>query len=185
MRKIFYLMNVSLDGYVEAPDGGIAWSNPDEEVHQFFTQQIRDCGAFLYGRRMYEVMRVWQTMGVEPSASDFEREFGRIWRAVPKVVFSTTLEKVGENCRLVRDDLAAEAERLKQQPGEDLMMGGPGLASSFARLGLIDEYRLVVCPIILGGGKRYFPALEREVPLRLVETRTFQSGTMYLRYQRA
>jgi dihydrofolate reductase len=154
-------------------------------VFRFHIEQAREVSAYLNGRRMYEVMKVWHTLDTDPSASDLMVEFARIWKSKPKVVFSTTLEKVGENCRLVRGDIAAEVSRLKQQYPGDLAVSGPGLASAFARLGLIDEYRLVICPVLLGGGKPYFPQLEHLVPLRLRETRTFQSGALYLRYQRA
>jgi dihydrofolate reductase len=111
-------------------------------------------------------------------------EFGRIWREKPKVVFSTTLETVGENCRLVRGDVAAEVMALKQKPGGDLGVCGAGLASTLAQLDLIDEYRLVLPPVLLGSGKSYFPKLDRVTPLRLLENRTFDSGMVYLRYQR-
>lgn len=185
MRNIIYLMTLSLDGFVEGPDGKFDWSEPDEEVHRFYNQQARELGAFLYGRRMYELMTFWQTADEDPSAPDYMVEFARIWKEKPKIVFSTTLEAVGENSRLVRGDVAAEVARLKQQEGGDLAVSGPGLASTFARLGLIDEYRLIVTPILVGGGKPFFPALDHQVPLRLLETRTFRSGMQYLRYQRA
>ncbi len=184
MRKLVYLMNVSLDGFVEGPDGKFAWSFPDEEVHRFHNQAARQQGAFLYGRRMYETMAGWQTAEDNPKLPDFAREFAQVWKATPKIVFSTTLKTVGENCRLVRGDIAAALAHLKEQPGGDLGVSGPGLASAFARLGLIDEYRLVVYPVMVGAGKSYFPALDREVPLRLLETRTFRCGAAYFRYQR-
>ncbi|MFP2956370.1 dihydrofolate reductase family protein [Myxococcus sp. 1LA] len=130
-------------------------------------------------------MSAWQTLDTEPSASGVTAEFARSWRSKPKVVFSTTLEKVGENCLLVRGDVAAEVARLKQEHPGDLAVSGPGLASAFARLGLIDEYRRVLSPVLVGGGKPYIPQLEHLVPLRLKETRAFQSGALYLRYQRA
>jgi dihydrofolate reductase len=183
-RNIIYLMNLSLDGFVEGPDGKFGWSEPDEEVHRFHNQLAGDLGAFLFGRRMYETMSVWQTVD-ESAVPDYIAEFARIWRSKPKIVFSTTLEAVGENCRLVRGDIAAEVERLKLEPGGDLAVSGPGLASPLARLGLIDEYRLVLYPVVVGGGKSYFPALEQEIRLRLQETRTFRCGAVYLRYRRA
>ena len=185
MRKVIYLMNVSLDGFVEGPDGTFGWSRPDEEVHRFHNELAREMGAFLYGRRMYETMAGWQTADEDPSAPDYTLEFARIWKARPKIVFSTTLETVGVNCRLVRGDIAAEVASLKQQPGGDLGVSGPGLAATLARLGLVDEYRLVVSPILVGGGKPYFPALDHAVRLRLLETRTFRCGSVYLRYERA
>jgi len=184
MRKVSYLMNVSLDGFVEGPDGTFGWSRPDEEVHRFHNQLAREQGAFLYGRRMYQTMAGWESADQDPAAPDVTVEFARIWKAKPKIVFSTTLDSVGENSRLVRGDVAAEVASLKQQPGGDLGVSGPGLASSLARLGLIDEYGLVVYPIIVGGGKPYFPALDRALPLRLLETRMFRCGSVYLRYGR-
>ena len=185
MRKLVYLMNVSLDGFVEGPDGKFGWSFPDEEVHRFHNQIAREQGAFLYGRRMYETMAGWQKAEDDPALPGFAREFARIWKATPKIVFSSTLKTVGENCRLVRGDIAAALTHLKQQPGRDLGVSGPGLASAFARLGLIDEYRLVVYPVMVGGGKSYFPAMDREVRLRLLETRTFKCGAAYFRYRPA
>ena len=185
MRKVIYLMNVSLDGFVEGPDGTFGWSRPDEEVHRFHNHLVRELGAFLYGRRMYETMAGWQAVGEDPSAPDFILEFARIWKEKPKIVFSTTLTKVGENCRLVRGDIAAEVDGLRQQPGGDLGVSGPGLAASLARHGLIDEYRLVFYPVLTGGGKPYFPALDHAARLRLLETRTFRCGAVYLRYERA
>lgn len=182
MRRLLYLMNTSLDGYVEGPDGSFAWTVHDEEVHRFHSQLARDLGANLYGRRMYETMKVWQDLDGDPTAPDHYLEYARIWKEKPKVVFSTTLDSVGPNCRLVKTDAVAEVARLKEEPGGDLAVSGPGLASSLARAGLIDEYRLVVNPILLGGGKPY---LRQQTSLRLVETRTFRSGAVYLRYQRA
>ena len=185
MRKVIYLMNVSLDGFVEGQDGRFGWSRPDEEVHRFHNETAREMSAFLYGRRMYETMAAWQTLDEDPSLPEYMVEFARIWRAKPKIVFSRTLEIVGENCRLVRGEVAAELTSLKQQPGGDLAVSGPGLASTLARLGMVDEYRLVVYPVIVGGGKPYFPALDQPVSLRLIETRAFGSGAVYLRYRRA
>jgi dihydrofolate reductase len=110
-------------------------------------------------------------------------EFAQVWKSKPKIVCSTTLEAVGENCRLVRSDIAHEVEALKRQSGGDLGVSGPGLASSIARLGLIDEYRLVVYPVFVGGGKPYFPPMVGPISLRLLESRTFRRGAVYLRYQ--
>ena len=182
MRKLIYLMNVSLDGFVEGPDGKFGFTVPDEEVHRFHNEFARQLDAELYGRRLYETMAVWQTYGLDSSVPDYVAEYGRIWRAMQKIVFSSTLKEVGENCRLVPGDAVAEVRGLKEQPGRDLAVGGPGLASSLAKAGLVDEYRLVVYPSIVGGGKSYFPSLGRELSLRLEETRTFRSGAVYLRY---
>jgi dihydrofolate reductase len=184
MRKLIYSMGVSLDGFIAAPDGEIDWSAPDEELHRFHNQQARETGAHLYGRRLYEVMRYWETAEENPSAPDHELEFARIWKDTPKIVFSKTLEKVEGNARLVGDNVAEEVARLKEEPGNDLAVGGAGLASTFIKLGLIDEYRLFVSPVVLGGGTPYFPALDERINLELVETRTFGSRVVYFRYQR-
>ncbi len=185
MRKLIYSMGVSLDGFVADPDGDIGWSAPDEELHRFHNQQTAEIGAHLCGRRLYEVMLYWETAEENPSATDYEVEFARIWKELPKIVFSTTLERVEGNARLVREGVADEIARLKEQPGKDLAVGGAGLAATFIRLGVVDEYRLFVSPVVLGGGTPYFPALEERIDLALAETRTFSSRVVYLRYLRA
>jgi dihydrofolate reductase len=184
MRKLIYSFGVSLDGFIAGPDGDIDWSAPDEELHRFHNQQARELGAHLYGRRLYEVMRYWETAEENPSAPEVELEFARIWRDTPKIVFSKTLEKVEGNARLVREGVAEEVAQLKEKPGKDLAVGGAGLASTCMELGLIDDYRLFVSPVVLGGGTPYFPALEERINLELVETRTFGSRVVYVRYQR-
>jgi dihydrofolate reductase len=185
MRDLIYKMGVSLDGFVAGPDGEIDWSAPDEELHRFHNEQIQEFGVQLCGRRLYETMLYWETADETPSAAEHELEFARIWKALPKVVFSTTLEKVEGNATLATDSVAEEVARLKEQPGKDLAVGGAGLASSAIKLGLIDEFRLFVSPVVLGGGTPYFPALDERLNLELVETRTFGSPVVYLRYRRA
>jgi dihydrofolate reductase len=184
MRKVIYSMGVSLDGFIAGPNGDFDWSAPDEELHRFHNQQTRELGAHLLGRRLYEVMVYWETAGENPSLSDYELEFARIWKDLPKIVFSKTLEKVEGNARLVSDGIAEEVTRLKEQPGKDLAVGGAGLAATLARLGLIDEYRPFVSPVVVGGGTPFFPALDEPINLELVETRTFGSRVVYLRYRR-
>jgi dihydrofolate reductase len=184
MRKLIYSFGVSLDGFIAGPGGDIGWSAPDEELHRFHNQQARELGAELYGRRLYEVMRYWETAEENPSAPEHELEFARIWKDTPKIVFSRTLEKVEGNARLVRDGVAEEVAGLKQQPGKDLAVGGAGLASTCIKLGLVDEYRLFVSPVVLGSGTPYFPALDESINLELVETRTFGSRVVYVRYRR-
>jgi dihydrofolate reductase len=176
-------MNVSIDGFVEGPDGRIDWTRPDEEVHRFHNNMARDLGTFVYGRRMYETMAVWESMDADPAAPEFVREFARIWKNKPKVVFSTTLNSVGTGFRLLRGGIVEEMMALKQQPGGDIGVSGPGLASSLARLDLIDEFQLVVYPVIVGGGKSYFPKLDHESHMQLIETRKFSGGAVYLRYK--
>jgi dihydrofolate reductase len=183
MRKLIYSMGVSLDGFIAGPDGKIDWSAPDEELHRFHNQQAREVGAHLYGRRLYEDMLPWDTAEERPSASEAELEFARIWKATPKIVFSRTLEKVEGDARLVTDGAAEEAVRLKEEPGEDLAVGGAGLASTFVKQGLVDEYRLFVSPVMLGGGTPFFPALDDRLNLELLETRTFGSRVLYVRYR--
>ncbi len=185
MRKLIYSMGVSLDGFISGPDGDIDWSAPDEELHRFHNQQARETGAHLYGRRLYEVMRYWETADEQPSAPEHELEFARIWKDTPKIVivFSKTLEKVEGNARLVGDRAAEEVAKLKEQPGKDLAVGGAGLASTFIKLGLVDEYQLFGSPVVLGGGTPYFPALDERINLELVETQTFGSRVVYVRYR--
>ena len=177
-----YSMGVSLDGFIAWPGGEIDWAAPDEELHRFHNQQVREAGAHLYGRRLYEEMTYWETADQQPAAPEYVLEFARIWKDTPKIVFSKTLEKVEGNARLVRDGAAEEVARLKDEPGKDLAVGGAGLASTFMTLRLIDEYRLFISPVILGGGTPYFPPLEERINLELVETRTFGSRVVYVRY---
>jgi dihydrofolate reductase len=184
MRKVIYSMSVSLDGFIAGPGGEIDWSVPDEELHRFHNEHVRELGAHFCGRRLYEVMLYWETADENPSAPEHVLEFARIWKSLPKIVFSKTLERVEGNSRLVRDGIADEVARLKEQPGADLAVGGAGLAAAFMKLGLVDEYRLFVNPVVLGAGTPYFPALDERIGLELVETRTFGSRVVYLRYRR-
>ena len=183
MRKVIYSMGVSLDGFVAGPGGEIDWAAPGEELHRFHNEQTRELDAHFCGRRLYEEMLYWETAEENPSASEYELEFAGIWKGLPKIVFSTTLEKVEGNARLATSGVAEEVARLKEEPGKDLGVGGAGLASTFIRLGLVDEYRLFVSPVVLGGGRSFFPALTDRISLELVETRTFGSRVVYVRYQ--
>jgi dihydrofolate reductase len=194
MGKVVYWMTVSLDGFVEARDGSLDWGMPDEALFRFHTDSARRLGGFLHGRRTYQQMAgFWDSAGQDPSAPErvgdlgaaLVAEFARVWRSKPKVVFSKTLGSVGPSSRLAREDVAAELARTRQEVQGDLCVGGPTLAATFMQRGLIDEYRLFVRPIVLGGGKPYFTALDRPVALRLVETRTFPAGVVLLRYERA
>lgn len=184
MRKLIYSMTVSLDGYIAGPDGGIDWTAPDEELFLFHTEEVRELGVHLCGRRLYETMAYWET--VEESGLAAEQvEFAELWKALPKVVFSRTLQSVVGNTRLAREGVEEEVSRLKEEPGKDIAVGGAGLAGACMRLGLIDEWRLFVRPVVLGDGTPYFPRLDAMVDLELVETRTFGSRVVYLRYGRA
>lgn len=183
MRKLIYSMTVSLDGYIAAPGGAIDWTAPDEELFLFHTQQVEEIGVHLCGRRLYETMVYWETAEKSPLPPEHV-EFARIWKALPKVVFSTTLQSVVGNTTLSRDGVGEEVARLKEQPERDIAVGGAGLAGACMRLGLIDEWRLFVSPVLLGGGTPYFPTLEQRIDLELVETKTFGSRVVYLRYRR-
>ena len=184
MRKVIYAMSVSLDGFIEAANGDLSWSYPDEELHSHFNAQEAMIGVHLYGRGLYENMAAyWPTADQNPSAPGVEIEYARIWKDIEKIVFSKTLKQVGWNSRLVSGNIAEEVNRLKAQPGKDMSVGGAGLAATFMQLGLIDEYQLFVNPVILGDGMPFFPALDNPINLRLIETRRFSSGVVYLRYQ--
>lgn len=184
MRKVIYSLGVSLDGFVAGPGGEIDWTAPGEELHQFHNHHTQEVGTHLCGRGLYEDMLPWETVDQNPSATELELEFGRMWKNNPKVVFSKTLEKVEGNARVVRDGVAEEVAKLKEQPGKDMDVGGAGLAATFIELDLLDECRLFVYPVVVGGGTPYFPPLQERINLELVETRTFDSRVVYLRYQR-
>jgi dihydrofolate reductase len=169
---------------IAGPGGDIGFTMPDAEQFRFHVQQTREIGVELMGRGLYEAMLVWETPEAPRSSAD-QLEFARIWNAIPKVVFSTTLERVEGNARLARDDVAAEVAKLKAEPGEGVVsVGGAGLASTLIKLDLIDEYRLFVRPVVLGGGTPYFPPRDAAIELELLETRMFGSRVVYLRYSR-
>jgi dihydrofolate reductase len=179
--KLIYSMGVSLDGFIAGPEGDFAWSAPDEELHRFHNQQTGELGAHLCGRKLYETMVYWETE--DPNWSDYAREFAEIWQGLPKIVFSRTLTSVEGNARLAEAEPAAEVARLREEVETDIAVGGAGLASSLVELGLIDEYRPFIYPVVVGGGTPFFPPIEKQIDLELVETRTFASRVVYLRYR--
>jgi dihydrofolate reductase len=184
MRSVTYSMSASLDGYIVGPDGRFDWSGPDPEVFRFWIDEIRTVGVHLMGRRLYETMLYWETAADDRSLDEAEREWTSLWNPLPKVVFSTTLSDVQGNARLASGGLAEEIERLRAEPSEgDIAIGGATLADEAAALDLIDEYRVIVYPVLVGGGIPYFPRRERRVDLELLETRTFSSRFVYLRYR--
>ncbi|MEV6867185.1 dihydrofolate reductase family protein [Streptosporangium subroseum] len=184
MRSVTYSMSVSLDGYIVGPDGGFDWTAPDEEAFRFAIDEIREVDVYLLGRRLYETMLYWETADQDPSLDDSRLEWAALWKALPKVVFSTTLSTVQGNARLASGGLTGEIERLRAEPGEGAaFIGGATLAAEAAALGLIDEYRARVYPVLVGGGIPFFPQRERQVDLELVETRTFNSRVVYLRHR--
>ncbi|HEX6257317.1 MAG TPA: dihydrofolate reductase family protein [Euzebyales bacterium] len=184
MRSVTYSMNVSLDGYIVGPDGDFNWTVPDDDVFRFWIDQIRHVDVHLMGRRLYETMLYWETADQNPSLDDAELEWAALWNPLPKVVFSTTRSDVQGTARLATGGLADEIERLRTEPGDgDIAIGGATLAAEAAALDLIDEYRTMVYPVLVGGGIPYFPHHERRADLELVEHRTFNSGVVYLRYR--
>ena len=184
MRSVTYSMGVSLDSYIVGPDGEFDWTGPDEEVFRFVTDEIREVGVHLLGRELYETMLYWETADQDPSLDDSMLEWAALWKPLPKVVFSTTLSAVQGNARLASASLGEEIERLRAEPGEGaIAIGGATLAAEAAALGLIDEYRARVYPVLVGGGIPFFPQRELRVDLELVETRTFSSKVLYLRYR--
>jgi dihydrofolate reductase len=183
MRNVTYSMGMSVDGYIIGPDGKFDWTAPDDELFGFATDQIREVGVHLLGRRLYDTMLYWETADQDPSLDESMLRWAALWNALPKVVISSTLASVQGNARLARDGLPAEIERLRANPGQgDIAIGGATLAAEAAALDLIDEYRVKVYPVLVGGGTPFFAHRERRVDLRLVETRTFRSGVLYLRY---
>jgi dihydrofolate reductase len=155
----------------------------DEELHAWFNDQARGRDAFLYGRRLYEVMAVyWPTAESDPAATEYMLDWARIWNAKPKIVFSTTLQRVDWNSRIVRGDVGEELAKLRAEFDGDLDVGGPTLACAFIERGLVDEYQLLVHPVVLGAGTPFFSAVNRPIGLKLLETRTFESGVVYLGY---
>ena len=184
MRRVTYSMSASVDGYIVGPDGRFDWTGPDPDVFRFWIDEIREVGVHVMGRKLYETMLYWETADQDGSLDAAELEWAALWKPLPKVVFSNTLSSVVGQARLASDDLAAEIERLRSEPGEgDVAIGGATLAAEVAALGLIDEYRVMVYPVLVGGGIPFFARDDRRVDLELVETRTFGSGVVYLRYR--
>ncbi len=184
MRSVTYSMSASLDGYIVGPDGSFNWTELDPDVFRFWIDEIRGVGVHLLGRRLYETMLYWETADQDRSLGDAEREWAGLWNPLPKVVFSTTLSEVQGNARLVSHGPAEVIEQLRAEPGDGaIAIGGATLAAQAAALDLIDEYQVIVYPVLVGGGIPYFEHRERRVDLELVETRTFSSGVVYLRYR--
>lgn len=184
MRKIVLQMTVSLDGYFEGPNGELDWHRVDDELHYHFNRQLASMSAFLMGRSMYELMAgFWPTADQDPAADGPMAEYAGIWREMPKLVYSRTLEHADWNSTIVREVVPEEVEALKAQPGGDLSIGGTELTASFMKYGLIDEYRLYLQPVVLGSGRPLFPQGTDMTRLRLAETRTFGNGVVLLRYQ--
>ena len=185
MARLIYSAIMSLDGYTADADGRIEWAAPDEEVFAFVNELERPVGAYLYGRRMYETMRYWETARTLDGQSPASLDFARIWQAADKIVYSTTLQQPDTaRTRVERDFDPAQIRKLKETVGRDLTVGGPHLAAQAIAAGLVDEYRLFLVPAVVGGGTRALPDQVR-LNLALAQERTFGSGTVYLRYHPA
>jgi dihydrofolate reductase len=187
VRTVIYSMGVSLDCYIAGPDGD-DWGTPDAELHRFHNQQTSELGLHLLGRRLYEVMAFWETAEErDHSGSELDLaqlEFARIWKQLPKLVFSKSLEAVEGNARLSRADPVQTVQALKEEGGGPIAVGGAELAATLTAHQLVDEYHLFVYPVALGGGKPFFADRTR-LDLELLETRTFSNRVVYLRYRRA
>jgi dihydrofolate reductase len=183
MAKLIYSALASLDGYISDEDGRFDWAVPDEGVHTFVNDLVRPVGTYLYGRRMYEVMAVWETVLSRADQPPVERDFAQIWQAADKIVYSTTLETVTTARTRIERDFDPEAVRqIKSQASHDLNVGGPDLAGHALKAGLVDECHLFVAPIVVGGGNPIFPGHLR-VELELLDERRFGNGMVYLRYR--
>ncbi|MCL6297944.1 dihydrofolate reductase family protein [Streptomyces kronopolitis] len=186
MRKIILTMSVSLDGYIEGPHRDIAWHRVDDELHQYFNDQLRTMGGFLSGRVTHELMAgFWPTADADPSVTGPMADFAGIWRDMPKIVFSRTLERADWNTTVMHDVVPEEIRALTAQEGGDLALSGADLAETFRRLDLIDEYRVYVHPVLIGRGKPLFPPSDTEADLRLIGSRAFGNGVVLLHYGRA
>src|SRR6185312_19448 len=181
---LIYSMGVSVDGFIADRDGGFDWGAPSDELFGFHLARVRELGGYLLGRRLYEAMSVWET---DPSMRDDElrAEFADIWCALPKVVFSRTLESVQGNARLAERSVADEVAAALDATDKDVSIGGAGLAAAAVELGLVDELRMFRHPVVVGGGTPFLPPLTEDVPLRLIETRTFGSRVILECYRRA
>lgn len=174
---------MSLDGFIEGPGQDLGWHRVDDELHSHFNDLLRTMGGFLDGRVTYEMMAdFWPTADRAPSSSASEVEFAGIWRDMPKIVYSRTLATAGWNTEVVGDVVVDDVVKLKDQPGGDLALGGARLSAAFRRLGLIDEYRIYVHPVLIGRGTPLFEETDALMPLRLLESRVFGHGVVLLRY---
>ena len=180
---LIYSMGVSVDGFIADREGAFGWSAPSEELFRFHTAEVGKLGGCLLGRRLYETMLVWET---DPSLREDElgAAFADVWCALPKVVFSRTLDSVQGNARLAEGSVAEEVAAALETTDEDVEIGGAGLAAQAIELGLVDELRMFRNPIVVGGGTPFLPPVTDDISLDLIETRTFNSRVIYERYRR-
>jgi dihydrofolate reductase len=183
VARLIYSAITSLDGYVADQDGNFDWAAPDEEVHAFVNDLERPIGTYLYGRRMYEVMVFWETAHAITDQPPCVRDFAQIWRAADKIVYSTTLETTSSARTRVQRDFDPEAVRqMKATAGRDLSVGGPELAAQAIKAGLVDEYHLLITPVVVGGGTQSLPSDVR-LKLELLDERRFDNGVVHLHYR--
>ena len=183
MGKLIYSFFTSLDGYVADETGNFDWAEPDEEVHSFVNDLERPIGTYLYGRKLYEMMAVWETPEVFPSPTPAIQEYARIWQAAEKIVYSRTLSAVSTaRTTIEREFDLATLRDMKARSQRDLCIGGPSLAAEAVRAGLVDEYGVYIAPIIVGGGNPFLPEGARRA-VDLIEERRFRNGMIYLRYR--
>jgi dihydrofolate reductase len=183
VRRVTYSLGLSLDGYAMGPDGGFDWAAPDPAVFGYARDEVRGVDVHLMGRRLYETMRYWEPGGTDVGFDADEQAFAELWRVLPKVVFSRTLTEVEGAGRLATGSLAEEIDQLRHGGDGDIAIGGPDLARQAADLGLLDEYRLRIHPVLVGGGTPFFAHHQQQVDLELVHSRTFDSGVVALRYR--
>ena len=181
---LIYSMSVSVDGFIADREGAFEWTPPSEELFRFHTALVSELGGYLLGRRLYETMLVWET---DPSMRDNEpgAAFADVWCAIPKVVFSHTLDRVNGNARLAQTSLAEEVAAALDATDKAVSVGGAGLAAQAIELGLVDELRMFRYPVVVGGGTPFLPPVGEHVRLALIETRTFASRVIFERYRRA
>jgi len=181
MGKLTYMAITSLDGYVADKEGRFDWSMPDAQVHDYVTELQRPVGTYLYGRRLYDVMAVWETLDAPPE-SPWLLDFANVWRGAEKVVYSTTLAEVSTaKTRIEREFDPAAIRRMKEQSGQDITVGGATLAGQALKAGLVDECHLFLTPHLVGGGTRALPDDVR-FDLQLLGQRDFGNGVVYVRY---
>jgi dihydrofolate reductase len=180
---LIYSMSVSVDGFIADREGAFGWTVPSDELFGFHLAQVRELGGYLLGRRLYETMLVWET---DSSLRDNEARtaFADVWCAIPKIVFSRTLDSVEGNARLAEASVAEEVTAALDATDKDVSIGGAGLAGSAIDLGLVDELRVFRYPVVIGGGTAFLPPVTEDFPLDLIETRTFGSRVIYERYRR-
>jgi dihydrofolate reductase len=187
MRKIIYWVHTSIDGHVAGPGGAFDWPQVGPELFGYSEEMNEQVGTLMYGRVVWEMMAAyWPTADADPETTDdHARTFAPFWRQTPKVVVSRTLETAGWDARVIGKNLAEEVAELKRQPGKDILLtGGARVAASLTELGLLDDYRVVVHPIVLGGGPRLLPEPMERTSMALVDSRTFDAKTVLLRYER-